>query len=45
MAPMRVMLKQGADLTQVKAKPHVYPPGKSAWLKENFDLLCETGMV
>ena len=29
-APMRVMLKQGADLTQVKAKPRVYSPEKSA---------------
>ena len=44
-APMRVTLKQGADLSQVKAKPRVYPPEKSAWLKEHFELLCETGMV
>ena len=45
-APMRVTLKQGADLSQVKAKPRVYPPPeKSAWLKEHFELLCETGMV
>ena len=43
--PMRVTLKQGADLLQVKAKPRVYPPGKSAWLKKHFELLCETGMV
>ena len=28
--PMRVTLKQGVDLTQVKAKPRVYPPEKSA---------------
>ena len=44
-APMRVRLKQGADLTQVKAKPRVYPPEKSAWLKECFELLCETGIL
>ena len=44
-APMRVTLKQGADLSQVKVKPPVYPPEKSAWLKEHFELLCETGMV
>ena len=44
-APMRVTLKQGADLSQVKAKPRVYPPEKSAWLKEHFEMLCETGMV
>ena len=44
-APMRVTLKQGADLSQVKAKPRVYPPEKSACLKEHFELLCETGMV
>ena len=28
-APMRVALKQGAGLLQVKAKPRVYPPEKS----------------
>ena len=39
------MLKQGVDLTQVKAKPRVYPPEKSAMLKYHFELLCETGMV
>ena len=44
-ALMRVTLKQGADLSQVKAKPRVYPPEKSAWLKERFELLYETGMV
>ena len=44
-APMRVTRKQGANLTQVKAKPRVYRPEKSAWLKEHFELLCETGMV
>ena len=44
-APMRVTLKQGADLSQVKAKPRVYPPEKSVWFKEHFELLCETGMV
>ena len=44
-APMRVMLKQGADLSQVKAKPRVYRLEKSPWLKECFELLCETGMV
>ena len=44
-APMRVTLKQGADLSQVKAKPRVYPSEKSAWLKKNFELLCETGMM
>ena len=38
-------LKQGADLSQVKAKPRVYPPEKIAWLNEPFELLCETGMV
>ena len=43
--PMRVTLKQGVDLTQVKTKPRVYPPEKSAWLKGQFELLCETGMV
>ena len=42
---MRVTLKQDADLSQVKAKPRVYPPEKSAWLKEHFELLFETGMV
>ena len=42
---MRVTLKQGADLTQVKAKPRVYPPNKSAWLKEYFELRFETGTV
>ena len=45
MVPMRVTLKQGTDLTQAKAKPRVYPPEKTAWLKENFELLCETGML
>ena len=44
-APMQVTLKPGVDLTQVKAKPCVYPPEKSAWLKGHFELLCETGMV
>ena len=44
-APIRVTLKQGADLTKVKSKPRVYPPEKSAWLKEHSELLCETGMV
>ena len=44
-APMRVTLKQDADLSQVKAKPRVYPPEKIAWLKEHFELLCETRMV
>ena len=42
---MRVTLKQGANLSQGKAKPCVYPPEKSAWFKEHFELLCETGMV
>ena len=42
---MRVTLKQGADLTQVKAKPRVCSPEKSAWLKKPFELLCETEMV
>ena len=28
---------------QVKAKPRGYPPETSAWLKEHFELLCETG--
>ena len=42
---MRVTPKQGADLSQVKAKPRVDSPEKSAWLKEHFELLCETGMV
>ena len=41
-APMRVTLKQGTDLTQVKAKPRVYPLEKSAWRKEHFELPCET---
>ena len=44
-APMQVTLKQGMDFSQVKAKPRVYPPKKSTWLKENFELLCETGMM
>ena len=44
-APMRVTLKQGVDLSQVKAKPRVYPSEKIAWLKEHFELLCETGVV
>ena len=44
-APMRVTLKQGTDLSQVKTKPRVHPPEKSAWLKEHFELLCETRMV
>ena len=30
MAPMGVTLKQEADLTQVRVKPRVYPPEKSA---------------
>ena len=45
LAPMRVTRKQSADLTQVKAKTRVYPSEKSAWLKEHFELLRETGMV
>ena len=44
-APMRMTLKQGADLSQVKTKPRVYPPEKSTWLEGHFELLCETGMV
>ena len=44
-APMRVTLNQGTDLSQVKAKPSVYSPEKSEWLKEHFELLFETGMV
>ena len=44
-APMRVTLTQGADLTPVKAKLLVYSPEESAWLKEQFERLCETGMV
>ena len=44
-APMRVTLKQSADLSQVKAKPRVYPPEKNARLKEHFEMLCETGMA
>ena len=44
-AAMRVTLKQGADLTQVDAKPRVYPPEKCACLKEHFEMLCKTGMV
>ena len=42
---MWVTLKQGTDLTQVKAKPRVYSPKKSVWLKEYFGLLCETTMM
>ena len=38
-------LKKSADLSQVKAKPRVYRPEKSAWFKEHFELLCVTGMV
>ena len=45
MAPVRVTLKQRANLSKVKAKPRVYPPEKSAWLKEHFELLCEIRMV
>ena len=45
MVPMRVTLKQGTDLTRAKAKPRVYLPEKNAWLKEHFELLCETGML
>ena len=44
-APMRVTLQQGVDLTQVKVKSRVYPPEKSARLKGHFELLCETGMA
>ena len=44
-APMRVTLRQGADLMQVKSRPRVYPSEKSTWLKKHFQLLCETGMV
>ena len=29
----------------MKVKPRVYPPEKNAWLKEYFELLCETGML
>ena len=36
-ASMRVTLKQGADLSPMKAKPRVYPPEKSAWLTEYFE--------
>ena len=35
-APMWVTLKQGADLSQVKAKPRASPLEKSARLKEHF---------
>ena len=31
--PMRVTLKQGADLSEVKAKPRRYPPDRSAYLR------------
>ena len=43
--PHAVVLKQGVDLTQGKAKPRVYPSEKSAWLKEHFMLLYKAGMV
>ena len=42
---MRVTLTQGADPSQVKAKPRVYPPEKSAWLNAHFDMLGEIAMV
>ena len=42
---MRVTLKQGADLFEVKAKPRRYPPDKSAYLREHFQLLCDVGMM
>ena len=45
MALLRVTLKQGADLTQVKTKSRVYLPEKNAWLKEYFELLCDTEVV
>ena len=37
--------EKGADLSHVKARPRVYPPEKSAWFKEHFELLCVAGMV
>ena len=43
--PMLIMLKQGADLSEVKAKPRRYPPDRSAHLREHFQLLCDAGMV
>ena len=43
--PMRVTLKQGADLSEVKAKPRRYLPDRSAYLREHFQLLCDAGMV
>lgn len=43
--PMRVALKHGAFLKQVKAKLHAYLPEKIAWRKGHFELLFETGMV
>ena len=42
-APMRVTLEQGADLSQVKAKPRVCPPEKSAWLKEHLSCSVRQG--
>ena len=44
-APMRVTLKQGVDLSQVKNEPRVYPPEKSTWFEEYFEMLCETALV
>ena len=44
-APMRVTLKQGVALSQAKAKPRVYPSEKIVWLKEHFEVLCETRVV
>lgn len=44
-APMRLTSKQAVDLTQVKAKPRLYPPEKSAWLNDYFELLDEMTMV
>ena len=42
-APMRVTLKQGEDLSQMKAKPRVYPPEKSAWFKEHLNCSVRQG--
>ena len=42
---MRVTLKQGADLSEVKAKPRRYPPDRSAYLREHFQLLSDAEMV
>lgn len=42
-ASMRVMPKQGADLTQVKVKPRVSPPEKSTGLWRTYSVTESSG--